>query len=1710
MIELGKVYIFKSIGPKYVFEDKVWVVLGNGKKTYNIPFHPILEKLYPQGCDVPCKCIKLQKGEPQFNIDLFSVYKSLYVEGNEYSFAAEKLCTDSSSFARYIQLTDEYGLRHKLYRPSSTDKSNVGTQIKCKVIEIKERSIILESTTKFKTAIDHVSLEKQMLLFNELHDRRVRSFEEFNQDDFKGVWENAIGLYPDSAHFIYELLQNADDAGATQVTIVLKSDALLFKHNGTERFSVTGKSHIGVPGHINSITGIGNSAKDNAETNKIGKFGVGFKSVFQYTDCPEIYDDSFRFKIENYIIPVLINSDHAFREDGETLFSIPFKDPEIGYNDIRTKLMNLNNATLFLNNLHTITWTDAESDESEKFEKTIVSKYKAHDISCKQICLSDSWGEHMIWMFSRDIAIKNEGIFPINVGFYLNDNGEIDTEEIRNVCCYFPTDESFQSCFISHAPFLLVKSRSQILDGNDTNKQLVKAIGKLVADILPELKKLKLLNGNLFDIIAHKYYSPYHTYKKLINPGAICLPCIEKIRHSKLLMSRNGEFYSPKDIFLYPTLDIADLISAEQLQVLNKRQEKVDFICKELNEYGFFDWDELGVEMYVVEELARQITPEFMNNQTMSWVNKFYAQLIEKLRKHWNNIKDKSIGFLASPIILTKAGDWVTPYKNGTLNIYYDGSGTDGYNIVSPEFCKHKNIKKFLDEIGCKEPDQEDYIRTKVLPKYQEEDSIDIGQVTTDFALIYHYAQKIEKARYHEFCKLIGEYGLILYKKYGDYLLDRPCNVYEDSIYIKEYFPNSDKVAILDSSLYEDLIKEIGKAKFYEFLSDIGIRRKPILINKPVNVFELSPYQKLELKLESRRYTYFYGKENQIEGLEDCIRNHVSKQLSIQLWSWLIELDVEKYKFLRANLYYRTDHNFYCNSSVIELLINSRWLYNPSNRRVSPKEITREELSEVGYMHSSAICDILGIKRKIADLTEYGLSSADNEAFQIGNKAKELGLSPEDLEEAAKRKKAKEEQKKREEQKKETSFLDADTSPREELSKGDGKEFCGPNDPIKDSVGSQAGKSSKEEIQQKMQDFKEQSEKELQKRLDAAELREAVKEIPRYSKEWFDAMLTLEYGEEGNNTNQTSKTISISFGKVSKEVGSERIFVLKSPSKCPIPLAIEEISGIEVKFSFSDREDFSRGFEVASVRDFTLRLKAKLKDVEFLNSIDWSKCTNASIDANNPGKLMNKLIDAFNELDLPEGYDLKDNLQNNISFVFGPPGTGKTTYLSNTIKDLMDKEYYCKILVLCPTNKACDVLTKKVHDLCPDNRWLGRFVATGDEDIENLSLVIDRDSFLYEQDQCCIVSTIARLPYDGFNKLGSESRLKDLKWDYVIIDEASMIPLAQIIFAIYKFSPDTAIIIAGDPMQITPIVQEEEWKRENIYSMVNLDRFDNPQTEPIQFDIKNLETQYRSLPAIGRVFSEYAYAGLLSHHRKSDEQKKLDLPNLPLTPLTLIPFKVSRMDDIFRPYKLSGSNVHIYSVLLIVELCKYISKEYGKKENNPTLRIGIICPYVAEAQMIEKLLEQVYGLPDTVEINVGTIHGFQGDECDVIFVVLNPPVGLKGAADRVFLNDKNIINVAISRARDYLFVLYPHKSTDGFDRLVEMKRLGRIMNEHSTEVQQYTCDEIERIIFNKPFYIENNAFVTTHQLANVYTEGAKKYEVRIDSASVDIQISEDK
>ena len=143
--------------------------------------------------------------------------------------------------------------------------------------------------------------EQERLFFEGIANSRARFADAIDEPFASGVKDSIVDKYSDQAHFIYELLQNADDAGATEARFILESDRLIFAHNGKRHFSVTDPSNEtidrkeGKLGDINSITSVGQSNKTEAS---IGKFGLGFKSVFQYTSEPEIYDRNFHFKIK--------------------------------------------------------------------------------------------------------------------------------------------------------------------------------------------------------------------------------------------------------------------------------------------------------------------------------------------------------------------------------------------------------------------------------------------------------------------------------------------------------------------------------------------------------------------------------------------------------------------------------------------------------------------------------------------------------------------------------------------------------------------------------------------------------------------------------------------------------------------------------------------------------------------------------------------------------------------------------------------------------------------------------------------------------------------------------------------------------------------------------------------------------------------------------------------------------------------------------------------------------------------------------------------------------------------------------------------------------------------------------------------------------------------------------------------------------------------
>lgn len=72
-----------------------------------------------------------------------------------------------------------------------------------------------------------------------------RKIYEVNKDEWKALtrepqkYEGLLaGHYSDSNHFVYELLQNAEDARAAIVVIEYHEDRLIFYHDGKDRKSV--------------------------------------------------------------------------------------------------------------------------------------------------------------------------------------------------------------------------------------------------------------------------------------------------------------------------------------------------------------------------------------------------------------------------------------------------------------------------------------------------------------------------------------------------------------------------------------------------------------------------------------------------------------------------------------------------------------------------------------------------------------------------------------------------------------------------------------------------------------------------------------------------------------------------------------------------------------------------------------------------------------------------------------------------------------------------------------------------------------------------------------------------------------------------------------------------------------------------------------------------------------------------------------------------------------------------------------------------------------------------------------------------------------------------------------------------------------------------------------------------------------------------------
>jgi hypothetical protein len=619
-------------------------------------------------------------------------------------------------------------------------------------------------------------------------------------------------------------------------------------------------------------------------------------------------------------------------------------------------------------------------------------------------------------------------------------------------------------------------------------------------------------------------------------------------------------------------------------------------------------------------------------------------------------------------------------------------------------------------------------------------------------------------------------------------------------------------------------------------------------------------------------------------------------------------------------------------------------------------------------------------------------------------------------------------------------------------------------------------------------------------------LHDKANSLPRYSYGQLLALLELEC-MASSEKNADGKTISISFGTVERDAQSSRTVVLKKPSRF-IPQSIEEFSGVRVDLDFGNGRTGKLHVESFTAREFSLI--GKLESAASLNGIDLQEVLEARIEVQNPSFILQELLARFRELGLDETFDMQANLTPDIEFVFGPPGTGKTTHLAEKvlIPRMRDAEK-ARILVLTPTNKAADVLTTRIMTTMGGDtsylEWLVRFGTSADEQIEKAGVWRDRSFDIAALRRSVTVTTIARFAYDGFaGKHGK--KLHEMTWDAIVFDEASMISLASIIYPLYRQKPKK-FVIAGDPFQIEPIVAVEQWKDENIYTLVGLNKagsFAKPVTEPHDYRVTNLETQYRSIPAIGEVFSRFTYDGILKHHREVGSQRPLNLNGVDVKSLNLIKFPVSKYESIYRTKRLaSGTPYQTYSALFTFEFVRWLAGQI-QENHEDKFRIGVIAPYRAQANLLNRLIDSWTSRPDAVAVQVGTIHGFQGDERDIIIAVLNPPPSIS-RSPKMFLNKQNILNVAISRARDYLFLVMPDNQTEGVENLHKIAKIEKLVSASGTFSNNASRD-LEEMIWGNANYFEENTFSTGHQMVNVYRKPERYYEVRSDDSAIDVQI----
>ena len=382
--------------------------------------------------------------------------------------------------------------------------------------------------------------------------------------------------------------------------------------------------------------------------------------------------------------------------------------------------------------------------------------------------------------------------------------------------------------------------------------------------------------------------------------------------------------------------------------------------------------------------------------------------------------------------------------------------------------------------------------------------------------------------------------------------------------------------------------------------------------------------------------------------------------------------------------------------------------------------------------------------------------------------------------------------------------------------------------------------------------------------------------------------------------------------------------------------------------------------------------------------------------------------------------------ENNLSLIQGPPGTGKTQVIAEMCLQLLSINPGLRILVCSETHVAVNNLLSRIAQYSKGIRIVRIRDKENDEAVDEFSPETIIDSYLewasesiqnkdayniIEQEIKESISNDQRKKNQIEKALALSANIVGMTcnrvaaydfrdrtemFDVAIIDEVCKATLPEILSPLVI---SKKAVLLGDPKQLPPVFGSEEQEIMRSIQNCNLNRFmyiDSLFNECKKVSV--LDTQYRMSNQIGGMISDLFYNGSLKNGRNEDVEDGLTW--ITYEPSNDWPISTEELSD--RPKIYNDDECRI-----VADLVKQIISE-----GNPNTTIAVIAPYRAQISFLRKVCI------DSDRVKIDTVDGFQGKESDVVIFSVTRTKG-----SYRFLADDRRVNVALSRARDRIFIV---------------------------------------------------------------------------------------